>query len=121
MNKNTNNSGEMNAIRRAVWELVHLLAAGAFEAVVAACSTSRLNADDVQGVIDDYGCRLVSPPEGAYTDLDVVRVTAATVPTWSVWAPIYTVEEGISDLTLQMTVVLSEGKVNIELNDIRVP
>ena len=96
------------------------LARGEYDAVVAESSASRLTADELRAVVREYGRTLVIPPETAYRDLDAVAVRGATPPTWSVRAPLWTKEEGRSDLTLELTVILNENRPSFELDDLHV-
>ena len=105
-----------NEVRR----IVDALSQGEYEGVVASCAHSRLTPEDVAEAIEQYGQRLVSPPAEAYTKLDAVQVTNATEPTWSVRAPLYTVSEGKSDLSLELTIVVSSDGTRTELDDIHV-
>ena len=100
--------------------LAERLARGEYEAVVAESSASRLTADELRDVVREYGRTLVAPPEAAYQALDAVAVRGATHPTWSVRAPLWTKEEGRSDLTLELTVVLKEDRPSFELDDLHV-
>jgi uncharacterized protein (UPF0212 family) len=111
---------ETDAIRAAVRKIADLLAAEQLDAVVQACSETRLSVDEIRAVIHDYGRRLVPPPPEAYSELDVVKVAGAKCPTWSVRAPLYTAEEGMSDLTLEVTIAKCDASVQIELDDIHV-
>lgn len=81
---------------------------------------SRVKAVDMERVVEDYGRTLVRPPLGAYADLDVVRVTGAAEPTWSVRAPLWTKEEGRSGLTLELSVTLGSDGPDVTLDDLRV-
>lgn len=100
--------------------LVERLARGEYETVIAESSASRLTTDELRDVVREYGRTLVAPPETAYQDLDAVAVRGATPPTWSVRAPLWTKEEGKSDLTLELTVVLNEDRASFELDDLHV-
>jgi hypothetical protein len=100
--------------------LAEQLARGEYEAVIAESSASRLRADDLRNVVRDYGRTLVAPPETAYQDLDAVAVRGTTPPRWSVRAPLWTKEEGRSDLTLELTVILNAVRVSFELDDLHV-
>lgn len=100
--------------------LAEKLACGEYEAVIAASSASRLTADELRDVVREYGRTFVAPPETAYQDLDVVAVRGATQPTWSVRAPLWTKEEGRSDLTLELTIVLNNDRPSFELDDLHV-
>lgn len=113
-------SEEMNVLRKAVRNIMDLLARGDYQAAVDACVESRLNADDIRLAVEGYGRRLVCPPGDVYADLDVVRVQGASEPTWSVRAPMWTAEEGRSDLTLELTFAQANDGVHLELDDLHV-
>ena len=110
----------LNILRSATREIVDRLAEGNYESAIKQCAKSRLTSDDLQTVIFDYGRTVISPPRDAYTMLDVVEVKGTAVPTWSVSAPLWTVEEGRSDLTLELTISLQADVPNIELDDLHV-
>ena len=87
-----------------VRRIVNTISDGDFENVIAQCSTSRLSADDLQSVFKDYGRSFIRPPENAYENLDAVAIQNATTATWSVRAPLWSQEEGRSDLTVELTI-----------------
>ncbi len=101
-------------------ELIGELAVGNYDGLVRRCTSSRLTSDDLRTVIADYGRRLVSPPANAYQKIDAVRVANSAIPTWSVRIPVWTVEEGRSDLTLEFTVAFSDGHALVQLDDLHV-
>lgn len=103
-----------------VRDFVIKLAAGDFEAVVAECSASRLSSDDIRGVIAEYGKTFIAPPTNAYRDLDAVPVRDSAA-IWSVRAPLWSEEEGRSDLELQLTIGQRGDRWVIELDDLLVP
>jgi hypothetical protein len=91
-----------------------------YESAVRRCVKSRLTSDDLRTVIHDYGRKLISPPADAYNSLDAVQVKGAAVPTWSVRVPLWTREEGRSDLTLELTIAVGPGAPSVELDDLQV-
>jgi hypothetical protein len=103
-----------------VRRLVTQLASGEFDRTVAECSASRLTASDLRQVIKDYGRTLVAPPVDAYAELDTVAVRNAGLPTWSVRAPLWSKEEGRSDLTVELTIAQDGERWNVELDDLHV-
>lgn len=111
---------EMDALGKVVGNIVALLVDEDYDGVIGACSASRLSAKDLRSVIEQHGRNLVPPPENAYADLDTVRVEQTTEPTWSVRAPLWTAEEGQSDLTLELTMALSADGVRTEIEDMHV-
>ena len=92
-----------------------------YELAVEYCTISRLSSDDLRNVIREYGRNLAPPPQDAYDNLDTVQVEGAAVPTWSVRVPLWTKEEGRSDLTLELTIALGPGVPSVELEDLLVP
>lgn len=110
----------LDVVQLIAHEMVDQLAHGDYELVVQRCARSRLTSNDLRMAIHHYGRKLVSPPKDAYQHLDVVQVKGATVPTWSVRVPLWTEEEGRSDLTLELTVALGPNKPSVELDDLHV-
>lgn len=108
------------SLESVVRTLVNRLALGDYEDVLNYCSTSRLTADDLRQVIEDYGRAFIKPPPSAYTNLDAVAVRNAQQPTWSVQAPLWSKEEGRSDLTLEVTVTQDGDRWDVHLEDLHV-
>ena len=78
----------------------------------------RLTADQFAESIRDYGCSVARPPEDL--QLDVVKVETVA-DKWSVYVPIFTTEEGRSDLTLEVTMTKTgELLCKVEIDDLRV-
>jgi hypothetical protein len=102
----------------AVRQVVELLARGEYAAVERLSGGVRLTADELAGAVRAYGRRLVVPPPVA-APLDVVP--HADGGGWSVDVPLWTAEEGRSDLTLQLTVLPGPGAAHrIEVDDLHV-
>ncbi len=97
------------------------LAGGDYKAVVAECCASRLSSDDIREVIIGYGKTFIAPPIDAYRELDAVPVRDTAAPTWSVRAPLWSEEEGRSDLELQLTISQRGDQCVIEIDDLLVP
>ena len=80
----------------------------------------RLTASQMQFAVDSYGRTLVLPPEG-FSARSVVAIDNALPRKWSVYVDLWTKEEGRSDLTLELTVIESEGELfSVEIDDIHV-
>ena len=71
----------------------------------------QLSAELIREAVDDYGRKLIMPPDAAFSKLDIIRVSRATVPTRSVCFDLWTEEEGRSDLSLECTVIDRGGKM----------
>ena len=107
----------------AVREVVGLLARGEYAALARLSGGVRLSATQLRTAVREYGRRIVVPPLEATPPLDVVEVSPgrAARRSWSVDVDLWTVEEGPSDLTLQLTVREGEGgRYVIELDDLHV-
>jgi hypothetical protein len=69
----------------------------------------------------EYPGRLVMPPDQSIPEVDVVEIAGASPSAWSVNIPLWTAEEGRSDLTLQVTMRDSaEDLLDVEIDDIHV-
>lgn len=101
-------------------KIVDLIADGRYSAVLQECAKSRLTEIDIEKVLREYGCTIVHAPPELSDYLDVVTINGCTNPTWSVRTPLWTLEEGRSDITIELTIVDKPGRPSIELDDIRV-
>ncbi len=110
----------LDVLRSAARAMADQLARGDYQSPVEQSVKSRLTSDDLRTVVRDYGRKLVSPPGDAYKNLDAIPVKGAAVPTWSVRAPLWTEEEGRSDLTLELTIAVGLGAPSIELDNLHV-
>jgi hypothetical protein len=110
----------IDTIRKAASSLVESIAKGEYALAVRQNSASRLTEADLREIILQYGKKPVVPPESAYDSLDAVPIVAASAPTWSVRVPLWTEEEGRSDLTLEFTITLGQAGVIVELDDLHV-
>lgn len=110
----------LNILRSTIREIVDQLAKEDYEAVVRRCAKTCLTCDNLRTVIHEYGRNIVPPPPDAYNKLDAVRVSGIAMPTWSIRAPLWTKEEGRSDLMLELTISVGPGIPRIELDDLHV-
>lgn len=97
-------------IRGAVRTILHLLAEKQFEALadLTAPGPEHLQAEDIRQTMERYS-GLVRVPDDTELRFDVVEVEGKSPRQFSVDAPIFTVEEGRSDLTARMTVTDKPG------------
>jgi|SRR5690554_5233353 len=106
-------------IESTVRHIYSLLQSQQYEAVEKLTNGIRLSADEIEEAITDYGCRLVPYPDSV--ELDIVEVTGSTPKEWSVVAPVFTVEEGLSDLSIELSLVDNGQEIyRSELDNIRV-
>src|SRR3954467_1220592 len=97
------------------------LAQGDYEGLYKSARASRLPATDMERVVREYGRHLVSLPVEAFHAIDVVAVSGTSPQRWSVVVPLWTKEEGRSDLSLALTIEESSASsYAIEIDDLHV-
>jgi len=100
-------------------DVVDLLARGDYLAVERLSAGIRLTAQEMAAAINAYGRHLIVPPSAAAAPLNVI--SHADGGGWSVDVPLWTLEEGRSDLTLQLTVRReADGGHRVEVDDLHV-
>ena len=97
-----------------------MLVAGNYQGIVEVTKRVRLTANEIKRAVDQYHRTLVEIPDGAFDLTDVVEVKGALPKQWSIRMPLWTEEEGRSDLTLELTVIQEGDDFRIELDDIHV-
>jgi hypothetical protein len=80
----------------------------------------RLSAKEIARAVANYGRKLVLPPEEGFQLMDVIEVKNAQPRRWSIAMPLWTQEEGRSDLTLEITVIEQQNDFLVELDDIHI-
>ncbi|WP_174280182.1 DUF7668 domain-containing protein [Sphingomonas bacterium] len=110
----------MDEIDELVAQVVDAVADGGGGAVLGLVRRSRPSRADIDHRLADYGRTFVRTPADYRDVIDVVAVDGAPVPTWSVRAPLWTAQEGRSDLTAVLTVSRVDGKYLADLDDLLV-
>ena len=115
-------------VRTKITAIVDAISTGQFALALDAADSSRLSEDDLRHprqaryldagrVVTGYGRTLVPP---VTHDWDVVPIAASATPAWSVRAPLWSEQEGRSDLELVLSASLVEGTANVVLDDLLV-
>ncbi len=81
---------------------------------------SRVTSDEISNAIHGYGCTLVSPPHSAFEDVTPIAVEGSAGTVWTMDAPLYTLEEGRSDLSMILTMRIVSDQYEFEIDDVRV-
>ena len=112
------NKGRMEAT---VIKVLTLLAAKDYVQLAEFGGGKRMAASDIRRAMAGYPFE-ASVPSGSIAEfLDIVEVRGSFPRRWSVCCPVWTKEEGRSDLTVEMTVTETEGELYaIELDGIHV-
>ena len=103
-----------------VRQVLALLVAGQYAELETQSNSIRLNAQEMAKAINDYGRELALPPNDAFQLMDIVEVRNAKPRQWSIAMPLWTREEGRSDLSIGLTLFAEETGFRIELDDIHV-
>lgn len=107
-------------LQKPVRQVIDLLVRGQYEELQSLTAGIRLSATEMRNAVLSYGRQLVPPPQEAFDLMDVVMVRDSRPPKWSITMPLWTCEEGRSDLSIELTVIQREGGFEIELDDIHV-
>jgi len=78
----------------------------------------RLTKDELEKAIGEYPGSFVLVPDEGYRIANVNKISGKNA--WRIDLPLWTHEEGRSDLTLAVTAKIVDGKVSIEIDDILV-
>ena len=115
----TGNALSKAEVIEAVWHTVARLAGGATIETVS--PRSRIAQADYERTLEDYGRTLVVPPAEAYAGIEPTLTDPPEEGVWMVDAPFWTVEEGCSDLSIEVTVARGRHGVDVMIDDVRVP
>jgi len=105
---------------RCIEQVVSLLVAKRYREIEWLSCGVRLDATAIERAVSTYGRTLV---EGTATGPgpDWVRIRDSSLLMWSVNVPLFTAEEGLSDLTLSLTLRQTDsGRYRVEIDDLHV-
>jgi hypothetical protein len=101
--------------------LVEMLVAGDYEGVALASRDRRLRAEQLRQAVEEYGRELRMPPEVVFDNLDLNEIEGAIPRAWWVSVDLWTVEEGRSDLTLEIRLTDTGGELyDIEIDNLHI-
>jgi len=107
-------------LKESVRQVITYLVAGKYAELETLTRGVRLNAKDMATAVADYGRKLIPPPDDGFGLMNVVEVKNARPRQWSIAMPLWTQEEGRSDLTVEMTLIEQQNGFAIELDDVHV-
>jgi hypothetical protein len=113
----------MNAkkLHNTVKKVTDLLSEKKYNEIESLCNGARLGANELEYAVKDYGRVIIPLPNEGYEKLDIIEVTDSNPKEWSVNVPIYTSEEGMSDLTLELSLIDSPSEFyKIEVDNLHV-
>jgi hypothetical protein len=113
----------MSTLEESVEEVIALLVRGEWEELERATSGQNLSAREIEEAIQQYGRTLIMPPPEEFRDqLDVVEIIVTRDSEFSVTTHLWTLEEGESDLSIELTVteMRESESFKVEIDNIRV-
>jgi hypothetical protein len=107
------------SFRKPVAEITAVLARGDFDALEADGRAGRVGADGLRQAVAEYGRTLIELPDAAYELADAGPVSTEPGQWWVV-VPMWTAEEGRSDLSLELSAIPSGDGHRFEIDDLHV-
>lgn len=105
-----------------VKEVIELLVHGRYKQVADWSNGISLSEVEISTAIAEYEHTLVSPPDIAYKEfLYSTHVRESDPPRWIIDMPLWTKEEGRSDLEICLSIIKWPKKLAFEVNSILVP
>jgi hypothetical protein len=102
-------------------QVITWVVTGNHGAIEARSAGLRLSADSIRRALVEYGRTLIMPPESAFENADVIPVSNADRPTWSVRFELWTEEEGRSDLSIEFTIAdRGDALLDLEVDNVHV-
>jgi hypothetical protein len=106
---------------KAVLDLLNALGRSDFAAVQQMTGGVRFSADSLRATIKRFGKTPAEPPGNIASHFNIRPVPMTQEPTWSIGVPMWTKEEGRSEIEIRIRVVEGGGGVKVMLDAVRVP
>jgi hypothetical protein len=117
----TESAIDESRLRQTVARLMELLARRDYTGFCGSARRSRVTPQEVDAAIRGYGRTIITPPAEASRAFDVIAVTDSIPARWSVVVPLWTKQEGRSDLSLEITVEDVDGlHYAVQIEDLHV-
>jgi len=95
-------------IESIVRDVIQLMAKSQWDSMKKFICKNGPTCDELQAVIQNYGCTLIAVPDTESAAISIIEIKDSSPRSWSVVAPLWTVEENRSDLSLEATVVMRQ-------------
>ncbi|NTS43888.1 hypothetical protein HRG84_23610 [Flavisolibacter sp. BT320] len=109
---------KLEQFKGVVTELVQYIVERDFEKIKSLGWMGRVQVEDLKRVIEEYGCTIIPLPNEAFELSKVYYIKDDS--RLDVYIPLWTEEEGRSDLTLFLSAKQQNGHQVVEINDLRV-
>jgi hypothetical protein len=106
-------------VDKAVTTVLSLMVQKQYSELETLTNGKRLSAAEIERAIEEYGRKLIMPPHGINIE-NAIEVKGSSPKIYSVVVALWTIEEGQSDLSVEMTVIDDPNGLQIELDNIHV-
>ena len=114
----TDENEDWYSLELEIIDLVDALVNGDFDKISAENWYGRLNKHDIEERLSEYGNTLVLPPASFIEKIDTYEYNDGSGLALDV--PLWTEEEGMSDLTLSLELIYDGTKSKLQMTDLRV-
>lgn len=105
-------------VRSVIWQLV----SKDYEGLVKRCPRSSMTTSQIRTAIQEYGRTFVMPPSSGYEKLlHTYQIENTDCPAWHIEAPLWTEEEGRSDLEVSLRIEFRDDAPQIMIQNVHVP
>lgn len=112
-------SSDAEKLKQTVKHVVELLVFSKFNELEKFSKGKHLKAGEIEETLKDY-LTLAFPPDSVFEELDIIKIDSTNPDEWSVRFDLWT-EEGLSDLSLEVTLIKTNaGLFDVEVDNIHV-
>jgi hypothetical protein len=97
--------------------IVQDILGGNYEDIVLRKENGRIDINDLENVIKEYNKTIIPLPEEAFSIAELYKINDNQI---DIYIPLWTKEEGRSDLTLFLSCYNTNETLTVEINDLRV-
>jgi len=112
---------DQSQIHNSVRRIVTMLAEADYSGLERVTNGHCLTANEIAGAALEYGRTICALPTTALQQIDIIWVTYSQPIAWIINVRLWTVEEGASDLTLELTIKeTGTDTLDVEIDGLRV-
>jgi hypothetical protein len=101
-----------------ITEIIYNISVNDYDTIETNGQNGRVETNDLKRVIAEYGCTIIPLPDEAFSKAEVYNIRDKN--RLDVYIPLWTKEEGRSDLTLFLSCYTINEIPKVEINDLRV-
>jgi hypothetical protein len=106
---------QLEDFKTIITEIIHNISVNDYDTIKANGQNGRVDTNDLKRVILEYDCTIIPLPDKAFSEAKVYLIDKSRL---DVYIPLWTKEEGRSDLTLFLSCFVIDGISKVEINDL---